>query len=373
MMEKLIGLSETNIDEEEIQAVTSVLRSGWLSQGEKVAALEERFAKSTGLAAVAVSSCTAGLHMVLETLNLERDDEVLVPGVTFVATVNAVLYTGAKPVPVDIGFEQPHMDLASAKKAITPKTRAIMLMHYGGYRMDLEAWRDFALENNLQIIEDAAHCPGLEGIGQLSDAAVLSFFANKNMTTAEGGMILTKNDDIAAKLKRMRGHGMTTDTLTRAKGHAYSYDTDMLGWNYRMDEIRAAVGLAQFEKLQAHNDRRRELTSHYRSRLSKMAPWIRVPFNESWPTVAHLMAVLLPHGTDRDKLMHELRQKGINTSVHYPMYHHFTWHKELFPNLSLPHTEDWCERSLTLPLHPRLALADVDYVAEQLAEMTKPS
>lgn len=369
MKTRQVGLSETCMSREEEQAVLDVIRSGWLSQGEKVGEFEKIFEDTTGLKAVAVANCTAGLHLALESLNLAPEDEVLVPGVTFVATVNAVIYAGAKPVPVDIQQNLPHMDLKKAAEALTPKTRAVMLMHYGGYRMDIAAWREFADTHNLVLLEDAAHAPGLEGIGMCSHAAVLSFFANKNMTTGEGGMILVKDEEIAERLKRMRGHGMTSGTLSRARGHAFSYDVDMKGWNYRMDEMRAALGIEQFKKLSGYNAARKRLMKHYRKKLSHLAPWIEIPFSRDWPTVAHIMPILLRNESRREALMEELRKRGIQSSIHYPMYHKFTWHRKILGDISLPNSEDWCARTLTLPLHPDLTEADVDYVCETLSSL----
>lgn len=367
MQEHTIGLSEACIGQEEERAVIDVLRSGWLSQGKKVQELERAFSEASGLHAVAVGNCTAGLHLVLAGLGLGPGDEVLVPGVTFVATVNAVIYTGARPVPVDIQNGLPHMAIPAAKAVLSPRTRAVVLMHYGGYGMDSLAWKRFADEHGLILIEDAAHCPGLPGLGEHSAAAVLSFFANKNMTTAEGGMILTGNANLAHRLHRLRSHGMSSDTLTRAAGHAYSYDVDMLGWNYRMDEIRAAIGLVQMAKLPRYNARRCELTAQYRAELQKYAPWLGLPFAAGQATTAHLMTVLLPQGMDRQYLMGEMRSAGVQTSIHYPMFHRFAWHKHFFGNISLPCTEDWCSRTLTLPLHPALSAKDVSRVVSNLA------
>lgn len=365
----IIGLSEACLGREEEEALTGVIRSGWLSQGEKVEQFEMAFSKMTELNAVAVTNCTAGLHLVLSGLGIGSGDEVLVPGVTFVATVNAVIYTGARPVPVDIQDGIPHMSMEAAEAALTSRTRAVVIMHYGGYSMDIPAWRCFAEEHGLLLVEDAAHCPGLPGVGEMSDAAVLSFFANKNMTTAEGGMILTSNGILAERLRRLRGHGMTTGTLSRAAGHAYTYDVDMLGWNYRMDELRAAVGLVQLSKLPRYNARRRELMRHYITELRRRTPWVQLPFFDDWPTVAHIMAILLPEGLNREWLMQELRGAGIQTSIHYPMFHRFTWHKRLFADISLPRTENWCSRTLTLPLHPFLSDKDVDYVVATLGKL----
>lgn len=363
----VIGLSEACLGQAEMDAACEVIRSGWISQGEKVRELEAAFEARSGLSAVAVSSCTGGLHATLSALDIGPGDEVLVPGVTFVATVNTVLYTGATPVPVDIQPGIPHMSIEAAQSALTKTTRAVVVMHYGGYQMDMSIWSAFARDNGLILVEDAAHCPGLSGVGTNSDAAVLSFFANKNMTTAEGGLILTRDASLSERLRRMRGHGMTTSTLSRAAGHAHTYDVDLPGWNYRMDDIRAAVGIAQLAKLDEFNEKRRHLSAVYRSLMAEKTPMISIPFSAEWPSVAHLMPVFLPLGTDRQKLMDFIRKRGIQTSIHYPIYHHFTWHSRLLPNVNLPFAEDWSARTLSLPLHPGMEENDVEYVVENMA------
>jgi dTDP-4-amino-4,6-dideoxygalactose transaminase len=231
------------LGEEEKQALSEVIDSGWLTMGERVAAFEKAFADLHGVGnAVAVNSCTAGLHLCLTALGIGPGDEVLVPSVTFVATVNAVVYAGAAPVFVDIiNRELPHISIADAEARCTLKTRAVIVMHYGGYLVDLAAWRRFADAHDLLLIEDAAHAPGIAEVGRWGDAAAFSFFTNKNMTTAEGGMVVARDPVVAQRIRQMRGHGMTKSTLERHRGHAYSYDVTMLGYNYRLDELPIPV------------------------------------------------------------------------------------------------------------------------------------
>jgi dTDP-4-amino-4,6-dideoxygalactose transaminase len=369
-MKKVFSLSDPVLGQEEKQALCEVIESGWVTMGEKVAGFEKAFAKLHGANnAVAVCSCTAGLHLCLNALNIGPGDEVLVPSLTFVATVNAVLYAGATPVFVDIQSEAvPHLSFSDAEAKCTAKTKAIIVMHYGGYIVDLANWRSFAESHGLILIEDAAHAPGVEGVGRVSHAAVFSFFANKNMTTAEGGMVLARETSALELIRRLRSHGMTTGTLDRYHGHAYSYDVTCLGYNYRMDELRAAVGLLQLERLPEWNARRRRLTESYREALSFYVPELLLPFNSKDPTAAHLMPVLLPIAAGREKIMHRLFDAGVQTSIHYPPVHLFSFYRKRYPGIKLQQTENFCSRELTLPLHQSMAEADVEKISRALRE-----
>ena len=367
---KVISLADPVLGEEEKQALCAVIDSGWLTMGERVARFERAFADlHKAENAVAVSSCTAGLHLCLKTLGIGPGDQVLVPSLTFVATVNAVLYVNATPVFVDIQDEHtPHISLADAEIKSTPRTKAVIVMHYGGYPVDLHSWGFFADSKGIFLIEDAAHSPGLGHGGLWSDVSVFSFFTNKNMTTAEGGMVLARDRKVLEDIRRLRSHGMTTVTLDRYRGHAYSYDVTMLGYNYRLDELRAALGLVQLKHLLEWNSRRRELTRIYRHLISIHVPEVMIPFKPEHETSAHLMPVLLPRGVDRRRVMEELRQNGVQTSIHYPPVHHFTYYRDSFPNTSLPKTEEFTTRELTLPLHPLLREADMEYIVAVLAK-----
>ena len=363
-----LGVSEAMLGEAEADAVAQVIRSGWISQGEMVRRFENAFAVAhENRHAVAVCNATAGLHLALHALGIGSGDVVLVPGLTFVGAVNAVIYAGATPQPVDIiSQERPHICLEAAAAAVTPRTRAIMVMHHAGYAVNMPAWESFARERGLLLIEDAAHAPGFRMAGSHSHAAVFSFFANKNMTTAEGGIILVRDEELAQRLRRLRGHAMSAPTLTRAQGHAFSYDVDELGFNYRMDDMRAALGLVQLKNLAAYNERRRELSSLYRLLLAEELPKVRPVFTAEHETTAHLFPVLLPPDTDRTALMARLRDEGIQTSVHYPPYHFFKWHKAVLPPCALPHTEAYCAATLSLPLHPGLTEEDIRRVVRSI-------
>lgn len=371
MQRKIISLGDPVLGEQEKQALSDVIDSAWLTMGERVANFERAFASLHGMPeAVAVNSCTSGLHLCLLALGIGPGDEVLVPSLTFVATINAVLYTGATPVFVDISTpDTPHISLADAAQKYSPKTKAVMVMHYGGYLVDLPAWRNFADKHNIALIEDAAHAPAIGEVGQWGDASAFSFFTNKNMTTAEGGMNLARDASVLAKMRGLRAHGMTTGTLERHRGHAYSYDVTMLGHNYRMNELQAAMGLVQLARVEQWNAKRQALSTCYRQLISELLPDVIVPFSHEHQTAAHLMVILLPAEVERHSVMALLREAGIQSSIHYPPAHLFTLYREKFPGVNLPFTEAFCARELTLPLHPGLDSEDVVRVVNQLAEI----
>ncbi len=368
-VEETISLADPVLGEKEKKALCAVIDSGWLTMGERVAAFERAFAElHRAPDAVAVNSCTAGLHLCLKALNIGPGDEVLVPSLTFVATVNAVLYTGATPVFVDIeNILTPHISISDAQTKCTQKTKAIIVMHYGGYPVSLPAWRSFADAKGLKLVEDAAHAPAIDRVGCWGDAAAFSFFTNKNMCTAEGGMILARDSAVLRRIRQMRSHGMTSLTLDRYRGHAFSYDVTELGYNYRMDELRAAIGLAQLERLQEWNRYRRELSNLYRDMLRAQLPDVTVPFNPEQETAAHLMPVLLPERSNRDAIMSQLRINGIQSSIHYPPVHLFSYYLERFEKCDLKNTEMFFARELTLPLHPALSTTHIQRVVETLA------
>ncbi len=365
----VIELGAPQLGRREEEAVLAVLRSRWLAQGSRVAEFEQQFAQMHHKDdALAVCSCTAGLHLALVALGIGPGDEVLVPSLTFVATANAVLYTGAKPVFVDIeSVISPHISMEDAATKCSPKTRAVIVMHYGGFPVDMAQWSDFANDRGLRLVEDAAHAPGVDSVGVLGDATVFSFFSNKNMTTAEGGMIITRESALLDEIRLLRSHGMTTGTLDRHRGHAYSYDVIKLGWNYRMDELRAAIGLAQLENLLPWNETRRQHRQHYSDLLAKKVPAVQVPFADGGETAAHLMPVVLPTDVGRLKVMEALRSNGIQSSIHYPPVHKFSFYEDQFGRQKLPATEEYAARELTLPLHPGLTGDDVDRVVASLA------
>jgi dTDP-4-amino-4,6-dideoxygalactose transaminase len=366
----MLLVAEPSLGEDEKAALAEVVDSGWITMGDRVRAFERAFADQHHSAdAVAVSSCTAGLHLAMQALEIGPGDEVLVPSLTFVATVNSVLYAGATPVFVDIeSLDVPLMSYADACAKCNPRTKAVVVMHYAGYLVDGDVWRGFARACGLHLIEDAAHAAGLDRPSVFGDAAVFSFFGNKNMTTAEGGMVITRDQDVLDRVKQMRSHGMTSGTLQRLSGRALTYDVTMLGYNYRMDELRAAVGLAQLRNLRRWNEKRERLTGAYRRRLRMQCPDVSVPFSMPRASSYHILPIILPEGADRPVVAERMRRAGIQTSVHYPPIHRFSWYQSRFPSVRLPKTEEFCRRELTLPLHPKLEERDVETVVGALAE-----
>lgn len=369
-----IPLADVDLGPEEAEAVAAVLRSKWLSMGEVTQRFEQAFAAYLGARhALAVSNATAALHLANAALGLGPGDEVIVPSLTFVATANAVTYTGATPVFADITSDQDlSIDPRAIEAAITPATRAIVVMHYGGYLCDMAAIARIAQRHGLAVVEDAAHAPGseLEGkkAGTFGDAGCFSFFSNKNMATGEGGMLVTDDDRLAERVRLLRSHGMTTLTWDRHQGHAHSYDVVAPGYNYRIDEMRSALGLAQLDRLEANNGRRRQLTAHYRARLGGLAG-LTIPYGgHPGTSAAHLLPVLLDEGIDRGRFIEAMKARGIQTSIHYPPVHQFTLYRAHTPAQALPITERVGAREVTLPLYPGMAPEDVALVASAVEE-----
>ena len=368
---KELPLAPPTLGAEERDALARVIDSGWITMGECVGQFEEIFAAAHGIEhGVAVSSATAGLHLALAACGIGEGDEVIVPALTFVSTANAALHAGGRPVLAEIeSIDRPLISLEDVQRRITTNTRAIVVVHYGGWLCPMKDWRALADKNGLKLIEDAAHAPGMNGVGRHSDAAVFSFYGNKNMTTAEGGMVLTRDEDLAGRIRRLRSHAMTTLTLDRHAGHAFSYDVTDLGYNFRIDELRAALGLVQLERLAQWNDKRRELVGKYRDAFNQSNIGIRLPFNADELTSGHLCPALLPEGCDRQRIMSGLREEKIHSSVHYPPIHRFSFYRELLGEQRLPVTEEFTARELSLPLHPALTHEDVDRVVSTLASL----
>lgn len=371
----MLLVAEPSLGKEEKAALDDVIRSGWITMGERVRAFEEAFAAAHAVPdVVALGSCTAALHLILAALDVGPGDEVLVPSLTFVATANAVLYTGATPVFCDIeSLQSPLLSLQDAAAKITTKTKAIIFVHYAGYLANRKAWQALASRHGLLLIEDAAHAAGAEGAGTIGDAAAFSFYGNKNMTTAEGGAVTARRPELLAKIRQMRGHGMTSGTFQRLTSKSSTYDVTMLGFNYRMDELRAAIGIVQLQHLAQWNLIRKSLSERYHQVLHEQCPSVVLPFtanSESGDHITshHIMPVLLPEGADRQDISGKLRDAEIQTTMHYPPVHSLSYYRERFPAVSLPLTEQYARRELTLPLHPKMQPKHVQLVADALAK-----
>lgn len=375
-MNWVVPLSDVKFGREEINAVTAVLEGGWLTMGAVTAEFEKEFAGYTGAKhALAVSNATVALHMACLGLNIGPGDEVIVPSLTFVATANAVRYTGATPVFADIySKDDLTISLESIARVVTPRTKALIVMHYGGNACDMPAILAWAEKRGIPVIEDAAHAVGsfLDGkhLGTWGLAGCFSFFSNKNLSTGEGGMIVTDNDALAERFSLLRSHGMTSLTWDRHLGHAWSYDVVDVGYNYRIDEIRSALGREQLKKLDANNTRRRELIALYRELLSEHCPVIEVPFSKH-PGVSagHIMPVLLPGGVDRLRFMENMKSRGIQTSIHYPPVHTFTsFRGGASGEDQLPVTDYVGAHEVTLPLYPTMTDEQVKLVVNSARE-----
>ena len=367
-MDWLIPLGDIDFGIEEETAVLEVLRSRWLTMGSITQSFEKEFAEMVGSRhAIAVNNATAALHLACLACGIGPGDEVIVPSLTFVATANAVRYTGAIPVFADVVSEQDlTISVKSIENCLTDKTRAIIVMHYGGYACDMQAILAFAKQHGLAVIEDAAHAAGASlegrGLGSWGQVGCYSFFSNKNMTTGEGGMLVTDDDAIADKLHNLRSHGMTAMTWERHKGHAWSYDVTALGYNYRIDELHSAIGRIQLAKLAYNNARRAQAVAQYNDLLQELVPSISVPFQTHRGVSSyHIFPILLPQGKDRLAFMESMKAERIQTSIHYPPVHKFSAYAEIDQSARapLPVTEDIVAREVTLPLYPGLSENDV--------------
>lgn len=368
-----VPLADLDYGPEEEAAVLEVLRSKWLTMGAVTQQFEQEFSVLTGARhALALSNATVALHLACRVLGIGPGDEVIVPSLTFVATANAVLYTGAEVRFADIiGPDDLTISPASIEAAITPGTKAIIVMHYGGYPCRMDEIAVLAKRHGLALIEDAAHAPGawLNGrhLGTWGDVGCFSFFSNKNLSTGEGGMVVTNRDDLAEKLRLMRSHGMTSLTWDRHQGHAYTYDVVELGYNYRIDEIRAALGRVQLGKLVANNARRGQITRRYWESLADLD--LALPFKDTpleCQPAYHIFPILLPSVVDRFALIDQMRAARIQTSIHYPPIHTFQYYRQRYPGIQLPITDALASRQLTLPLYPDLTEAQINWVVDSL-------
>ena len=368
-----VPLADVVVPEDDIAVVADVYRSGWLSMGPRTAELEAALAEYTGARhALAVANCTSGLHLICLAAGLKPGDEVIVPSLTFVASVNAIAYTGATPVFADIAsLEEPWMTAAAAEAAITPRTKAIMAVAYGGHPGEIEALRRLAGERGLTLLEDAAHAAGarLGGrhLGTFGAAGAFSFFSNKNLAVGEGGAVVTDDDALAEAIRLHRSHGMTTLSWDRHRGHAAGYDVVTLGFNYRIDEPRAALVTARLARLDAENAARHRLDGRYRELLAAVdgvTPTAAPPAGDGDVPAHHLFTVVVDG--DRDAIRTALADRGVQTSVHYPPAHRFSIYADGAPELPL--TDAYGARAVTLPMFAGLTDAQQDLVVEALGD-----
>lgn len=370
-----IPLFDLNFDKEETNAVVDTLESKWISMGTQCVEFEENFAEICGASrGVAVTNCTAALHLALMAMDIGPGDEVIVPSLTFVATANCVRYVGATPVFADVNsLEDLTISIEDIKRKITPKTKAIIPMHFAGYPADMDAIMRIAKEYGIRVIEDACHAPLSEykgrKLGSIGDVGCFSFFSNKNISTGEGGMLITNDNILADRIKLLRSHGMTTMSYQRAAGHATSYDVIEFGYNYRMDDLRASIGLVQLKKLPADLEKRAQVRAWYLEMLSDFTNVI-IPFEKSTEFSSnYIMPIVLKDSSSdkRDKIREKMHSAGVQTSVHYPPVHLFSVFKE-FKAEGLKLTEYIANNELTLPMYSSLKRDDVEFIVAKLKE-----
>ena len=370
-----LPLFDLRLQPQDLEAVAETLRSGWLTLGPRTAAFEELFAEHLGARhAIAVSSCTAALHLAYLAAGVGPGDEVIVPSFTFAATAAAVLYCGATPVFAEIvSRENPSIDPDDVERLITPRTKAVCAVHFAGYAAAVDRLKALCDERGIALIEDVAHAPSasLHGrkLGTWGLSGAFSFFSNKVLSVGEGGLLCTDDDDVAAFARLTRSHAMTSGTWDRHSGRTDTYDVTGLGFNYRLDEPRSALLLSRMGRLESEIERRRELTMRYRTLLAEV-DGIKVPFADAdVPTsTCYVMPIMLDEDGRQAEVSAELRARGIQTSIFYPSIHRFTAYRERFPDVSLPITELASRTELTLPLYTHLSHDDQDRVVTALAE-----
>ena len=328
--------------------------------------------------ALAVSSATAGLHLALLALGVGPGDEVIQPALNFVASANMTVAVGATPVFADIcSLGEPTIDPSEVERLISPRTKAVVVMHYGGSLCRMAELTEFCAARRIAIVEDACHAVGVayhdarnrwpNGImaGSIGDISAFSFFSNKNIASGEGGMVVTNRADLAERVRLLRSHGMTTLTWDRYKGHAGSYDVVNPGYNYRLDELHAALGRTQLKKLERNNQRRRERLALYREAVQSLGGWT-MPFADTIDNSSgHLMVIVARDPDVRERAVHALREAGIQSSMHYPCVADFS----AFAGgtaAGLEMTRQFTRRAITLPLYPTLNADRINDIVEIL-------
>lgn len=355
----------------EKKEVEDTLSSGWLTMGPKVLEFEKKFAEYIGVKyAVAVNSCTAALHLAVLAHGIGKGDEVIVPSQTFVSTVNVLLFAGAKPVFGDIEKSSYNLDPLDIEKKITKKTKAIVVVHYGGLSANLKKIQSIARKHKLVIIEDAAHAVGTKYngkyIGSHGNTTCFSFYATKNLTTGEGGMLTTDNPKIAEYVQKSRMHGISKDAWKRySKEGSWKYDVEFPGFKYNMTDIQASLGLHQLKRLPGFLKRRRQIAALFDKGFkgSQELEVIQVP--KETEHSYHLYPILL-QSYDRDIFIEEMKKMNIGVSVHFIPVHQFSYYKKNYPvkKNDMLVTNDVFNRIVSLPIYPDMTDADVRYVTE---------
>jgi len=380
MKQSIIPVFRPYMDNEEKEAVLRVLESRWWGLGPETAKFEEEFLAYLGTRyGVATNSGTAALHMALFSMNLKKEDEVIVPSFTFVSSVSAISYVGAKPVFADIERSTLTIDPSSIEDNITDRTKAIVVVHYGGQACDMDTISKIANEHNLLIVEDCAHAAGAEykgkKLGTIGDISAFSFHAVKNLATGDGGMLVSRQKSTRDRMRAFRWVGITKTTWDRYAPQSRSdaknrstYDVEELGYKYHMNDIQAAIARVQLKRLDKVNQIRYELVQRYRENLEAVKD-IELTETKNWGKSSNHLFVIL--SKKRSKIMKYLNSNGIATSIHYTPVHKFSLYKDEYAYLKLPVTEKVSEEVLTLPLFPDLKGEEVDLICNKIKEAVK--
>lgn len=379
MDSSFLPFSRPSIGEEEIQAVNQVLRSGWITTGPKNQALEQRFAESIGCRhAIALASATGGMHLALLALGIGPGDEVITPSQTWVSTANMISLLGATPVFVDVDRDTLMTDAQRIEAAITPRTRAIIPVHYAGAAADMDPINALAQRHGIPVIEDAAHAAGTRYRGRpvgSRGTAIFSFHAIKNMTCAEGGMFVTDDDALADRVRMLKFHGLGVDAYDRLT-HGRKPQAQVIepGFKYNLTDINAAIALVQLERLEAINVRRAELAAAYHERLADLPVQPLAlpdyPQHHAW----HLFILRIDVercGIDRDGFMQALQQRGIGSGIHFIGSHLHSYYRQRFPDVHLANTEWNSARLCSIPLFPDMTTGDLDRVVDAIETITR--
>lgn len=376
-MSEFLPFSRPAMGQEELAAVSEVLQSGWITTGPKNQALEQAFCELTGNKhAIAVSSATAGMHVALMALGIQAGDEVITPSLTWVSTLNMIVLLGAEPVMIDVDRDTLMVTPESIEAAITPRTRAIIPVHYAGVPADIDAIRAIGERHGIPVIEDAAHAAGTHYKGKhVGDrgTAIFSFHAIKNMTCAEGGLIVTDEEPFANRMRSLKFHGLGVDAFDRQTlGRAPQAEVITPGYKYNLADINAAIALVQLNKLEQHNARRTEIAERYLAELvnTPYLPLIHPQWahKHAW----HLFILRIDEsrcGISRNEFMAALKEKGIGTGLHFRAAHTQKYYRERYPTLSLPDTEWNSDRICSIPLFPTMSDDDVSRVINALREV----
>jgi dTDP-4-amino-4,6-dideoxygalactose transaminase len=365
-----IPLTDVKVPEEDVQAVLTCLAEGWLTMGPRTQAFEAAFAEWTGAQhAVAVASGTAPLHLALLAAGVGPGDEVIVPAFTFVATAAAARYCGAEAILADVRSPlEPTLDVLDVASRISPRTKAVVAVHFAGYAADMVALRGLCGDRGLALVEDCAQAVGARcaddtPVGLAGDLGCFSFFSKKQLCVGEGGMVTTEHEAFAAKVRSLRSHAMTSVTWDRHRGHAESYDIVDVGFNYRLDEPRAALGLSRLPRLEADLEARRTGARAYRALLADV-PGVELPWtDEDVERATHFaFCVLLPDRGTRDRVREALQADGIQTT-RYPSLTHFS---EYESHGRRPVAEEVAGRHVALPLSATTTEAEIATVVERL-------